>query len=132
MHLTRRGALGAAAALGLSRALPTQAAAPLLNTQAPPFYRFRIGEFEATVVSDGALPLGKPGDGFPSAPPAELAEVYRRVAPSRHGALERGERFWRRLARRGKDKTMAAFVLDGPAGLEVVAGVDQTLDLTCT
>jgi predicted acetyltransferase len=27
--------------------------------------------------------------------PAELAEVYRRVAPSRHGALERGERFWR-------------------------------------
>ncbi len=32
--------------------------------------------------------------------PAELAEVYRRVAPSRHGAFERGDRFWRRLARR--------------------------------
>jgi predicted acetyltransferase len=39
--------------------------------------------------------------------PAELAEVYRRVAPSRHGAFERGDRFWRQLARRGKDKTMA-------------------------
>src|SRR5215203_6674328 len=48
--------------------------------------------------------------------PAELAEVYRRGAPSRHGALERGERFWRRLARGGKDKTIAAFVLDGPDG----------------
>lgn len=77
MLITRRGALGAAAALGLTRALPAGAAAPLLNTQAPPFYRFRIGEFEATVVSDGALPLGKPGDGFPSAPPAELAGVLR-------------------------------------------------------
>jgi predicted acetyltransferase len=48
--------------------------------------------------------------------PAELAEVYRRVAPSRHGAFERGERFWHRLARRIKDKTTAAFVLDGPDG----------------
>jgi predicted acetyltransferase len=48
--------------------------------------------------------------------PAELAAVYRRVGPSRHGALERDERFWDQVARRGKDKTMAAFVLDGPDG----------------
>jgi predicted acetyltransferase len=48
--------------------------------------------------------------------PSELAAVYRRVAPSRHGAFERGERFWRQLARRSKDKTTAAFVLDGPDG----------------
>lgn len=48
--------------------------------------------------------------------PAELAEVYRRVAPSRHGAFERGDRFWRQLARRTRDKTTAAFVLDGPDG----------------
>ena len=77
MPITRRGAIGAAAVLAMSPSLAARAAAPLLNTQAPPFYRFRIGEFEATVVSDGALPLGKPGDGFPSAPPAELAEVLR-------------------------------------------------------
>ena len=32
--------------------------------------------------------------------PAELAEVYRRVAPSRHGAFDRGERVWRQLAAR--------------------------------
>jgi predicted acetyltransferase len=48
--------------------------------------------------------------------PAELAAVYARVAPSRHGALDRGERFWRQLARRAKDKTAASFVLDGPDG----------------
>jgi predicted acetyltransferase len=48
--------------------------------------------------------------------PAELADVYRRVAPTRHGAFDRGERFWRQLARRAKDKTTAAFVLDGPDG----------------
>jgi predicted acetyltransferase len=48
--------------------------------------------------------------------PAELAAVYARVAPTRHGAFDRGERFWRQLARRGKDKTAAAFVLDGPEG----------------
>jgi predicted acetyltransferase len=48
--------------------------------------------------------------------PAELAAAYRLVAPSRHGALDRDERFWRRLAERNKDKTIAAFVLDGPDG----------------
>jgi predicted acetyltransferase len=48
--------------------------------------------------------------------PAELADVYRRVAPSRHGAFERGERFWHQLARRTSDRTTAAFVLDGPDG----------------
>jgi predicted acetyltransferase len=48
--------------------------------------------------------------------PAELAEVYRRVAPTRNGAFDRSERFWRQLARRVKDKTTAAFVLDGPEG----------------
>ena len=48
--------------------------------------------------------------------PAELAAVYARVAPSRHGALDRAEWFWHRLARRVRDKTTAAFVLDGPDG----------------
>jgi predicted acetyltransferase len=48
--------------------------------------------------------------------PSELAAVYRLVAPSRHGALDRDEAFWAMLARRGKDRTTAAFVLDGPEG----------------
>ena len=32
----------------------------MLNTQAPGFYRFKIGAIEATVVSDGPLDLGAP------------------------------------------------------------------------
>ena len=36
------------------------AKAPMLGTQAPYFYRFKIGNAEATVVSDGPLPLGDP------------------------------------------------------------------------
>ena len=30
------------------------------NTQAPGFYRFKVGAIEATVVSDGPLPMGEP------------------------------------------------------------------------
>jgi predicted acetyltransferase len=62
--------------------------------------------------------------------PAELADVYRRVAPSRHGALDRGDRFWRQLARRHKDKTTVAFVLDGPDGPAgwAVAGLEFRSD----
>jgi glyoxylase-like metal-dependent hydrolase (beta-lactamase superfamily II) len=36
------------------------AKAPVQNTQAPAFYRFKIGSIEATVVSDGPLQFGEP------------------------------------------------------------------------
>ena len=52
-------ALGLIGAPGL-----IHAKAPMVGTQAPAFYRFRIGDFEGTVVSDGAVPLGKPEDVF--------------------------------------------------------------------
>jgi glyoxylase-like metal-dependent hydrolase (beta-lactamase superfamily II) len=39
----------------LGSALPANAKAPQLKTQAPAFYRFNIGGIEATVVSDGVL-----------------------------------------------------------------------------
>jgi hypothetical protein len=55
----------AAAVAGFLDAFPPQTAfakAPMLNTQAPYFYRFKLGNFEGTVVSDGTLPLGKPED----------------------------------------------------------------------
>ena len=57
----------AVAAAGLLDAFPSQTAfakAPMLNTQAPHFYRFKLGNFEGTIVSDGTLPLGKPEDNF--------------------------------------------------------------------
>src|SRR3954470_16647329 len=54
------------AAVGLTcAALPrvASAKAPMANTQAPGFYRFKVGSFEATVVSDGPLHMGAPAAG---------------------------------------------------------------------
>ena len=63
------GATASAAAAALP-ALPPPAARrrarPSATRRAPAWYRFRIGEFEATVVSDGALPLGDPRPDFPA------------------------------------------------------------------
>jgi hypothetical protein len=62
----------ALAAAGLAGA-PAFAKAPMLNTQAPYFYRFKIGNAEATVVSDGVLPLGPPGEAFLGLSKEEIA-----------------------------------------------------------
>jgi len=60
--LSRRELLAATsvtAAAGLLGGLsPGLAKAPLLNKQAPAFYRFKVGSIEATVVSDGPLATG--------------------------------------------------------------------------
>ncbi|NVO16016.1 MAG: MBL fold metallo-hydrolase [Rhodoplanes sp.] len=65
--ISRRTALaGAAAALAGSAlaaaAPPAFARAPMRNSPAPGFHRFRLGAFELTVVSDGPLALGAPKD----------------------------------------------------------------------
>jgi glyoxylase-like metal-dependent hydrolase (beta-lactamase superfamily II) len=57
-----RGA-GVAAVTGLAAEILTGrgfAKAPLINTPAPAFYRFKLGAFELTVVSDGPLHMGEP------------------------------------------------------------------------
>ena len=59
--LSRRRLLAGASAtttLGLLGATPVRAKAPMLNTPAPAFYRFKLGSIEATVVSDGPLAIG--------------------------------------------------------------------------
>ena len=65
--LPRRAVLGGAAA-AVAAGWPAGRAfarAPMRNTQAPAFYRFKVGAFELTVVSDGPLSLGAPsGDVF--------------------------------------------------------------------
>jgi glyoxylase-like metal-dependent hydrolase (beta-lactamase superfamily II) len=70
-HLLRgasaAGALGAFGSVGSALAK-----APMLNTQAPAFYRFKIGDFEATIASDGQLPLGDPHQIYLGLAPAEM------------------------------------------------------------
>ncbi|TCZ64463.1 MBL fold metallo-hydrolase [Roseicella aquatilis] len=63
---TRRHIFAAAAGGAAALALPGQGLArmPLGQPQAPYFYRFKLGNAECTVVSDGTLPLGKPADSF--------------------------------------------------------------------
>ena len=63
MHLTRRPAVVSAAALAAAPLLPVppaKAAAPAAGKQAASFYRYKVGDAEVTVVSDGSttFPLG--------------------------------------------------------------------------
>jgi glyoxylase-like metal-dependent hydrolase (beta-lactamase superfamily II) len=56
-ELTRRTALAGAGATALAPAALTsfaRAAAPAAGKQAPGFYRYKVGEFEVTVITDGA------------------------------------------------------------------------------
>ena len=56
MELTRRHAMAGAAALAATPLLPTisaKAAAPAADKQAPSFYRYKIGDAQVNVISDG-------------------------------------------------------------------------------
>ena len=56
MELTRRHALAGAAAIATTPLLPptpVRAAAPVADKQAPSFYRYKVGDIQVTVVSDG-------------------------------------------------------------------------------
>lgn len=75
MSVARRALLGVAALPALSGF--ARAAAPFQNRGAPAWYRFRFGEFEATIVSDGSLPLGQPAPAFPASPPSEIEALLR-------------------------------------------------------
>lgn len=64
---SRRTALLGASALGGSVLLPSltaQAKAPRATSQPATYYRFDVGDMQATVVSDGPLPLGEPSASF--------------------------------------------------------------------
>jgi glyoxylase-like metal-dependent hydrolase (beta-lactamase superfamily II) len=74
-NLSRRNMLlgaGAAATAGALIPAASLAKAPMLNTPAPYFYRFKLGDAEATIVSDGTLPLGDPHASFSGLAPTEL------------------------------------------------------------
>jgi len=58
-ELSRRAVLSElTAATASCLAQPALASGPIANVQMPAVYRFKLGEFECTVVSDGPLKLG--------------------------------------------------------------------------
>jgi glyoxylase-like metal-dependent hydrolase (beta-lactamase superfamily II) len=71
--MTGTTTLGAAAVFG-SPIGNAFAKAPMTGTQAPYFYRFKLGNAEATIVSDGPLPLGDPSGAFLGLSKEEIAK----------------------------------------------------------
>jgi glyoxylase-like metal-dependent hydrolase (beta-lactamase superfamily II) len=70
-RLLQAGSATVAAGI-VGAATPALAKAPLLGTQVPYFYRFKLGNAEATIVSDGPLPLGDPHKNFLGLTTAEM------------------------------------------------------------
>jgi glyoxylase-like metal-dependent hydrolase (beta-lactamase superfamily II) len=66
LTLSRRSmlALGAGATLLLADGGRVWAKAPMLGAQPQVFYRFKLGDAECTIVTDGALALGEPSGAF--------------------------------------------------------------------
>jgi hypothetical protein len=81
ISMSRRQALLGAASLaggaGLTSwpASQSLARAPLATDQAPYFYRFKHGNMQGTVISDGILPLGDPAASFLGASKEEIAKM---------------------------------------------------------
>jgi glyoxylase-like metal-dependent hydrolase (beta-lactamase superfamily II) len=61
----------------------------MLNSPAPYFYRFKLGDAEATIVSDGTLPLGDPHKNFTGLAPAEMdKQLTDNFLPANNAVLE--------------------------------------------
>ncbi|MFZ3210682.1 MAG: hypothetical protein WA188_04140, partial [Terriglobales bacterium] len=67
--------MGAAAIVPATVLLPAQAAAPLAGTQAPGFYRYKVGDFEISVVTDGAATFPLPDKFVQNHPKAEVQKA---------------------------------------------------------
>ncbi|PIK70307.1 MBL fold metallo-hydrolase, partial [Methylobacterium frigidaeris] len=87
----RRGLMLGAAAAAVTAGLPGAAGAkaPMLRSQSPYYYRFTLGDAEATMVSDGTLPLGDPHANFLGLTPAEMdAQLNSNFLPLSNAVLE--------------------------------------------
>jgi glyoxylase-like metal-dependent hydrolase (beta-lactamase superfamily II) len=70
--MDRRSFLATSSAFVAASALPASAAAPLLGTQAPGFFRFKIGDFEITSLHDGSVAGEFDPKRFPNAKPDDV------------------------------------------------------------
>jgi glyoxylase-like metal-dependent hydrolase (beta-lactamase superfamily II) len=77
LSVSRRSLLALGAGLSTSAMFGDAALskAPQLGTQAPGFYRFKVGDAEISVVSDGALALGDPKGTFTGVSEEELRKM---------------------------------------------------------
>jgi glyoxylase-like metal-dependent hydrolase (beta-lactamase superfamily II) len=73
--LSRRSVVTGAAAAFAGSLRPSLAAAPFLRAQAPGWYRFSIGEFECTAISDGPLAVGPATAMLRGAPPEDINQL---------------------------------------------------------
>jgi glyoxylase-like metal-dependent hydrolase (beta-lactamase superfamily II) len=79
--LNRRDILAGALAAGAATALTplaistSEAAAPPSSTQAPGFYRYKVGDFEISVVTDGAATFPLPDKFVPNHPKDEVQKA---------------------------------------------------------
>ena len=88
---TRRQLLASAAAGAAAFGLPghLHAKMPLGQPQAPYFFRFKLGDAECTIVSDGQLPLGDPNAAFLKISKDEIArELKDNFLPTNNAVLE--------------------------------------------
>lgn len=88
---TRRRLLATAGLGAAALALPgaASAKAPMGLAPAPYFYRFKLGTAEATIVSDGVLPLGDPNASFLKIDKAEIGrELTDNFLPTNNAVLE--------------------------------------------
>ena len=72
MQVSRRTLLTGAATVALAPALAppfAQAAAPISGQQAPGYYRFKLGEYEVTILHDGARTFPMPASFVTNVPP---------------------------------------------------------------
>jgi glyoxylase-like metal-dependent hydrolase (beta-lactamase superfamily II) len=76
----RRCVVAGSAALAMQAGLASRsrAAAPFVRSQAPSWYRFTLGQFECTVVSDGSIDLGPPEKAFLGLEQAVVGEMLER------------------------------------------------------
>ena len=88
--ISRRAVLAGMTA-GAALTLPGMARAklPIGQPQAPYFYRFKLGDAECTIVSDGQLPLGNPSAAFLNITKEEIArELHDNFLPADNAVLE--------------------------------------------
>ena len=85
---TRRGLLATGAA-AFALATPAFGKGPMGLPPAPVFYRFKFGDAEATIVSDGILPLGDPNAAFLGLDRTEIArQLTDNFLPTADAVLE--------------------------------------------